>query len=447
MLTERLRFRDIRRTSTFRLTVMLSAVFTVGMVALLGLIYGITARELTARSDRILRQEAARLVTLPPDQLPARITEEVARNRQGLNYLALISSDGEQVVGNIRTDGALSHDRPVDIEGSGTRPPFRLISIRTHAGETILLGRDISQIRDLRQRIFVIIIVTGVTMTISTLLAAIALSIRPLRRVRDFQEASQAISAGRFDGRMPLTSGHDELDQFAATVNVMVVELGRVIAQVKGITDAVAHDLRTPLTRVRTHINRARQLTDASPAFAALAEKAVADLDVVLDRFTALLRISEIEAGGRRSGFASVDLSLLAQSVIDLYEPLAEDKCVAIRMDGCAPVMVEADGKLLFEALSNLVDNAIKFATTSVRLAVRHDSEAVVVEVRDDGPGIPPEERDAVLRRFHRGAHTADVPGSGLGLSVVAAIMHLHGFALRLDGQGSGLVAQIRIEN
>ena len=126
-----------------------------------------------------------------------------------------------------------------------------------------------------------------------------------------------------------------------------------------------------------------------------------------------------------------MDLSSLVQNVVDLYEPLAEDECVTIHLNASAPMLIEADGKLLFEAMSNLVDNAIKFAAANVWVAVRRDSDATIVEVRDDGPGIPAEEREAVLRRFHRGAHAADVPGSGLGLSVVAAIMHLHGFALR----------------
>ena len=313
-------------------------------------------------------------------------------------------------------------------------------------GETLLLGRDISQIRDLRRRILSIVIVTGIAMTISTLLAAVALSIRPLRRVRDFQQASQAIASGRFDGRMPLKGHHDELDQFADTVNIMVAEVGRVVSQVKGVTDAVAHDLRTPLARVRAHLYRAQHLPDVPPSFAALADKAVADLDVVLDRFTSLLRIAEIEASARRSGFAPVDLSRLVENVLELYEPLAEDRGVTIERGEPVSAVTEADDKLLFEAVSNLVDNAIKFAATAVCVSVRRETDAIVVEVSDDGPGIPADERDAVLRRFHRGVHAADLPGSGLGLSVVAAIMHLHGFILRLGQEDAGLVAQIRID-
>ena len=446
MLSDRLRFRDIRRTSTFRLTVMLSLVFIVGMVALLGSIYGMTTRELTARSDRILRQEAARLLTVPADQLPTQITDEVARNLHGLNYVALISSDGEQVVGNLHARGDLPHDHPIDIEGHGRRGPLRVLAVGTPAGETILLGRDISQIRDLREHLLQIVVATGLVMTIGMLLAAIALSLKPMRRVRDLQRASREIAAGRLDRRMPIAGQHDELDQFAATVNVMVEDVGRVVSQVKGVTDAIAHDLRTPLTRVRAYLYRAQHLPDVPPDFSALAEKAVTDLDIVLARFNALLRISEIEASARRSGFASVDLSHLVENVFDLYEPLAEEGCVTMRLEESALAVVRADDKLLFEAFSNLVDNAIKFARSTVAIGVSQQPDAIVISVRDDGPGIAPHERDAVLRRFHRGAHASGLPGSGLGLSVVAAIVHLHGYALSLEDASPGLLARIRIQ-
>lgn len=445
MLSDRLRFRDIQRTSTFRLTVMLSLVSILGMIALLGLVYGMTARELTARSDRFLHHEATRLLSIPADQLPAQVTDDDARNLHGLDYLALTSSDGERIAGNLRAGRNLPRNRPIDIEGHGRRGPLRVLVVTTPGGETILLGRDISQIRDLRQHILLIVVVTGITMTIGMMLAAIALSLKPLRRVRDLQRVSREIAAGRLDRRMPIAGKHDELDQFAATVNVMVEDVGRVVSQVKGVTDAIAHDLRTPLTRVRAYLHRAQLMPDVPANIAGLADKAVTDLDVVLSRFAALLRISEIEASARRSGFATVCLSRLVENVIDLYEPLAEEGGIAMRLKECAPALVEADEKLLFEAISNLVDNAIKFARSAVSITVAEQAGAVSIDVRDDGPGIAPDEREAVLRRFHRGAHASGLQGSGLGLSVVAAIVHLHGYALSLEDADPGLLARVRI--
>ncbi|CAN5284355.1 HAMP domain-containing histidine kinase [soil metagenome] len=414
MPTEALRFRDLRRTSTFRLTVLLGLIFTLGTVALLSLIYVMTAHELTARSDHILRLEGDRLLATPPERLTAKIGAEVARNINGLNYITLLSRDDEPVIGNIRLQGPLPYAHPVDIEDNGRRGPMRLIALRTSAGETLLIGRDISQIRDLRYHILMIITASGLAITISILMAATALSLQPLRRVRHLQRVSREIASGHLDRRMPIAGREDELDQFASTVNLMVEEVGRVVAQVKGVTDAVAHDLRTPLMRVRTHLLRTQQLPDIPSDFAALAGKAVTDLDVVLDRFTALLRIAEIEASERHAGFISLDVAQLLADIHELYEPLAEEKSVTLTLDAASSVRVDADGELLFEAISNLVDNAIKFGHRRVSMSLTHKDTEAHLEITDDGPGVPAAEREAVLRRFHRGANAAGLPGAGL---------------------------------
>ena len=179
-----------------------------------------------------------------------------------------------------------------------------------------------------------------------------------------------------------------------------------------------------------------------------LIEAATEDLDVVLDRFAALLRISELEARGRRAGFGAIDLSRLARDVCDLYEPLAEERSVSLELLPSSETEVRGDAKLLFEAVSNLVDNAIKFVAEGghVAVVVAASAHGPIIEVRDDGPGIAPDERRAVLRRFHRSADAADIPGTGLGLSVVAAIVHLHGFRLEFDDAEPGLVVRIRCE-
>ena len=210
------------------------------------------------------------------------------------------------------------------------------------------------------------------------------------------------------------------------------------------MTDAIAHDLRTPLTRVRATLHGLRHEAGDPHAVAAGLDRAAADLDLVLERFAALLRISELEASQRRAGFRTVDLALLAQRVCDLYEPLAEDRGIAL-VTTSQPLRIEGDEKLLFEALSNLIDNAIKFTPPggTVRVALFEDQGAPAIEVRDDGPGIAPDQREAVLRRFHRGTDAQGLPGSGLGLSVVVAILHLHGFTLRLGDAGPGLAARI----
>lgn len=440
-----MRWRDIIRISTFRLSAMLGAVFVIGLIAMLGVVYAATARDLTARSDRILHAAAQRLLQVPADQLPDRIRYELRRDRAGFNYLALIAADGTPIIGNIRLLRPLPPGMPVDVEG-GSRGPLRLVALRTREGETLLVGRDISLLRDLRRTILETLIVSGLLTLLCVTTAAIWFSRAPLRRVRALQRASREIAAGDFSVRMPIAGRHDELDQFATTVNATVEEVGRVVAQVKGATDAIAHDLRTPLTRVRATLNALHHRPHDAVEVATGIRQATADLDLVLERFAALLRISELEAGRRRAGFRTIDLGTLVAQIADLYEPLAEDRGITLSV-APRPWSANGDDKLLFEALSNLLDNGIKFGRPGghVAIALIEDAQGRAIEVRDDGPGIPPDERDAVLRRFHRGQDMQGIPGSGLGLSLVVAILHLHGFRLSLSDATPGLCVRISL--
>ncbi len=440
----RLRLREIVGISTFRLSIALGGVFVTGLIVMLGVVYIVLARDMTARSDHILHAAARRLVTVPAEDLPDRIRAELNRDQSGFNYLALVAQDGSVVIGNLHDGRTPPVSRVTDVEATSEHGPLRLLAIRTRRGETLVVGRDITLLRDLRHTLFETLVVSGLLTLLCIAAVAIPFGRAPLRRVRALQSASREIATGNFAVRMPIAGRHDELDQFAATMNATVEEIGRVVAQVKGVTDAIAHDLRTPLTRVRTTLHGLRRGAGDPQAVTAGLDRAAADLDLVLERFAALLRISELEASQRRAGFQMVDLALLAQRVCDLYEPLAEDRDVAL-VATSQPLRIEGDEKLLFEALSNLVDNAIKFTPPggTVQMAVFEDGGAPAIEVRDNGPGIAPDQREAVLRRFHRGADAQGLPGSGLGLSVVVAILHLHGFTLRLGDAGPGLAARI----
>jgi signal transduction histidine kinase len=445
---ERLRLRDVRKTSTFRLTALLGLLFAVGVAALLGLIYALSVHELTVRTDRILRLEAERLRAVSVETLPDRVRAEIRHNASGLTLIGLQSRDGDRVAGNLRVSATLRFNHPVNIAGRlGSHGPLRVLAIRASSGETILIGRDITPIVDLRRRILMVLVSSGAVMVVLVLGVGFLLSLAPLRRVRDLQAASREIAAGRLDRRMPVSRRGDELDLFAGTVNTMVEEVERVVAQVKGVTDAVAHDLRTPLAHVRDKLQKVVALASANPGLVEIARSATEDLDLVLDRFTALLRISELEARGRHAGFAVVSLGSLLTDVRDLYEPLADEAGIRLAVAAGPDANIRADPQLLFEAISNLVDNAIKFTGSGghVLLSLACEAEAVVIAVRDDGPGLRADDRQAALRRFYRGVDAAGIPGTGLGLSVVAAIVHLHGFALELGDAAPGLIVRIRM--
>ncbi|MBA2936530.1 HAMP domain-containing histidine kinase [Sphingomonas sp. CGMCC 1.13654] len=443
---ERLRLRDIRNTSTFRLTLLLGGVALIGVVMLTVLIYALSARELNARSDRILHVEATRLMTKPPRSLGSEVNFAISHNASGLNYYGLLDPRGRRIAGNLRGSSGFTpgHAREIP-ERAGRHGPIRLLAERLPTGEILLIGRDITPLVDLRWRVTIVLVVSALALALLIVGTAIALSLAPLRRVSQLQRTAHEIAAGHLDQRMPILGRGDELDLLAGTVNTMVDEVGRVIGQVKSVTDAIAHDLRTPLTRMRSHLDRARRQEDIDLATAERLDLVIADLDTVLERFTALLRISEIEAGSRRAGFAEVPLSPLLSSVRDLYQPLAEERGIALALETLPGAVVFGDQSLMFEALSNLVDNAIKFAPQGgqVSLFVSRDEKGLVVEVRDNGPGIAEDQRQSVLRRFDRGEATAQIPGSGLGLSVVVAIVHLHQFTLVLDDSAPGLIARI----
>ena len=254
---------------------------------------------------------------------------------------------------------------------------------------------------------------------------------------------ARRVAAGDFALRMPLSRRQDELDRIAVTVNTMISDIGRIIDQVKHVTDAVAHDLRTPLTRVRSRLDDLRAHGDLPQPLLETVQVLIDDLDLVLERFAALLRISELEAREQRSGFQTIQLAPLIRDVFDLYQPLAEDAGIHLVRSDVDDLQIDADRNLLFETLSNLVDNAIKFAATAVSISAWKDGSVTVIKVQDDGPGIPADERDAVLRRFYRRPGKSSRQGSGLGLSVVSAILHLHRFRLELADAHPGLAARI----
>ncbi|MNZ70014.1 Alginate biosynthesis sensor protein KinB [compost metagenome] len=227
----------------------------------------------------------------------------------------------------------------------------------------------------------------------------------------------------------------------AAIVNAMLDRIERLMHEVKGVCDNIAHDLRTPLTRLRAQLYRIRQHAgDDSPQADAL-EQAIGETDTLMARFRGLLRISELEDRQRRAGFVELDPHALLRELHDFYLPLAEDGEIALQLEMADQLpALHGDRELLFEALANLLGNAIKFtpAAGQVLLRARSDATGLRIEVHDSGPGIPEDERGAVLKRFYRSEQGHRHPGFGLGLSVVAAIVDLHGFALEVGASELG---------
>jgi signal transduction histidine kinase len=433
------------RTTVFRLTVIYGAVFVLGVAVLTALIYVQTTDLTTRRMDRQIDAGLTFLQKSDAARLPAVIDAVVARDPHGLNAYGLFSDQGVWITGNVRTlPPELKPDGPARDVYDGVHGA-RMRAVRLPWGEVLAVGRDMGQIIETRQILIGNLLLSGALVAILGVAGGAALSLAPLRRLRTLQSVSQEIMRGDLSARLPLSRAQDELDMLACTVNVMIGEIERLMTEVKGVGDGLAHDLRTPLTRLRALLYRVREETAEDDPHRPMIEQAVAETDTLLNRFRALLRISEIERQRRRSGFAAVALAPLLESVADLYAPLAEERAVEIVVAAQQDMEIEADGELLFEALSNLVDNALKFtpAGGQVRLSLTGAEGGPRLEVSDNGPGIAAAEREMVLQRFYRGAEAATTPGSGLGLSIVAAVARLHGYVLGLLGDEPGLTVRL----
>ena len=434
---------DLWRTTTFRLTLVLGGVFTAGIVALLGLIYWSTASYLVVQMDQIVIGQARGLEAVPPEALPAMITATEREDVRGVNYYGLFGPNGTWVAGNVRRlpPSVIVDGRPRELKEKGFQPGARALAERLPWGEVLFVGFDAKTLSGVRRILERSLIVSGALIFIIGLGLSAAVSLDPLRRVRQIQRASEPILAGDVSARLPISTRQDELDMLASISNRMMDEVERLLWQVKSVGDHVAHDLRTPLNRLRALLYRMRQDRPELDADAGPLDQALQETDTLLARFKAIQRIGEIDRRERRAGFGAVRLDELLEELAAFFEPLAEDRGVDLQLHVHETREILADRELLFEAVGNLVANATKFTPPggSIQLALTCSRRGPAIEVIDNGPGVPEDERQAVFERFYRGRAALGTPGSGLGLSIVAAIARLHGFRLRLADAGPGL--------
>ncbi|MEP6966774.1 MAG: HAMP domain-containing sensor histidine kinase [Pseudomonadota bacterium] len=265
------------------------------------------------------------------------------------------------------------------------------------------------------------------------------------RRIAALAGAAQAIIDGDLTRRAPARGGTDELDRLAVTLNRMLDRISVLLESLRQVSNDIAHDLRTPLTRLRQRLETAQAGADGADRTEAI-EGALGDLDAILATFAALLRIAQIEGGERRAGFRAVDLAAAARTVVEAFAPSAEDAGGSLRLEADAPASVEGDPELLTQMLVNLVENALRHAGPSPTVRVRCAPTAgsgAVLSVIDDGPGVPLADRTRLFDRFQRLEASRSTPGSGLGLALVAAVARLHGAEVSLHDASPGLEARV----
>jgi signal transduction histidine kinase len=359
----------------------------------------------------------------------------------------LVGPGGQRIAGNLQhwPQGAVRNGDwyELSIERAGMRSLALVQSLELQGGLHLLIGRDVrvrAQLRSLLTDallwalLVVLVMATGGALVVRSLFR---------RALGNVSVTAAAIAAGDFTQRVKLSGRGDEFDQLAETINDMLDRMARLMEGVREVSNAIAHDLRTPITRARARLEDASAHAESAVELRAAVERATADLDGIVAVFQALLRIAEIEAGSRRAAFTTLDMAPLLADVAELYGAVAEENGIALTVQAPERLPAFGDRELIQQAVANLVDNAVKFSPpgAAVLLSAKQAPAGVEIAVADQGPGIPEADRSRAAERFFRGESARNTPGSGLGLALVQAVAQLHGGSLRLADASAGLIA------
>jgi signal transduction histidine kinase len=444
---------DAWRSATARLILIYGALFAIWCVVLLGVVQWEASRYLSNVVDGMLAARIHYLENTDPRRLPATVEAASEIDVQGFMWVGLFDAQGKRIAGNIAvvpddlTEEGVVHPIRASLVNPKRDTPTRVRGVTRVLpdGERLVVAKESATI----DGVGAIIrrgLLWGLSLTlIPGVLGGILIARGPARRIRYIQQAMEPIRAGDLSVRLPVSRSGDEVDLLAGTVNTTLGEIERLLGEVKGVTDNIAHDLRTPLTRMRTRLYRLQQQFDGKPEGDQL-DACVAEIDTVLARFRALLRVSELEDRQRSACFEALDIGEVLRNVHEFYAPLAEDRSQVFELEVGKLPLLRGDPQLMFEAFANLVGNAIKFTPDggSVRLIASTDASGDArIDIADTGPGIPPNEREAVFRRFYRSDETRSKPGCGLGLAIVSAIVRLHGYSLSVGGTEKGAVFSV----
>lgn len=448
----------ILKTSTFRLAAIYLLVFALSVGSILAYVFWNTAGLLERQTDATIRAEVQALA----DQyrlLGLRgIVDTVQRRsaeRGGGVYL-IADSLGRRVAGNLESvppqviDETGWIDFPLDIQIGPNKQRRSARAFHTDLKDNyeLIVGRDVQELRQfgdiIRRTLYWAL---GIALVLG-LGGGLLTSRNFLRRVDAITDASRAIMGGNLSSRMPVKGTGDELDKLSRSLNEMLDQIERLMTGMKEVSSNVAHDLKTPLTRLRARVESALRSNSKAEYRAAL-DKTIEESDRLLQTFNALLSIARAEAGQNKEMLQAIDAREIVEGVAELYEPIAEEDGGTLHVKAAAGLNVLADRQLLSQALSNLVDNALKYGVTGenpkphIEIEGKLEEGNVVILVADKGAGIAAEDRTRVLDRFVRLDESRSKPGNGLGLSLVAGVMKLHGGTLLLEDNTPGLRAKL----
>lgn len=451
------------RTTTFRLTLVYLTVFALFAAFLLGYFALNTRRLITEQITDVVNAEInglseqynqgglVRLVT---------VVDQRAR-RPGSNLYLVSSFAGQPLAGNVTSLPAGVLDEPGWVEttyrrideaeqGQQARPepprtPHLALArvFQLPGGFRLLVGRDLEE----RERLYHIVISAGRWSVVIVLVLGLAggflVSRRVLRRVDAMTDTTRTIMQGDLSGRLPVAGTGDEIDRLAENLNAMLERIEALMNGLQEVSDNIAHDLKTPLTRLRNRAEQALRTAHNESDYRAALEGTIEESDGLIRTFNALLMIARAESGQARENMSEFDAAEVARDICELYEPLAEQKGLAVTLEAAASAPVRGNRELISQALANLVDNAIKYsgakpehvqgAPPDIVLGAAAEGDRILLSVADRGPGIPETERSRAVERFVRLEQSRSQPGSGLGLSLASAVARLHGGELILS--------------
>jgi len=453
------------RTTTFKLTLVYLTVFALFAAFLLGY-FALNTRRLI--DEQITETVNAEITGLSEQYRIGGIRRLVvvidARARRPGSSLYLVTTfNGDALAGNVTALAPGILDSPgwtetvyrrLD-EPEGAKRPEHEALVRVFklpGGFRLLVGRDLEE----RERLFRIVLIAGRWSVAIVLVLGLAgglfVSRRVLRRVDAMTETTKTIMEGDLGERLPVAGTNDEIDRLAENLNQMLDRIESLMHGLKEVSDNIAHDLKTPLTRLRNRAEQALRTAADDDAYRNALEATIEESDALITTFNALLMIAQAESGQARENMKEFDAAEIAHDVGELYEPLADESGLALKVEAAAPAPVKGNRELVSQALANLVDNAIKYAQPAadgtpaeILVSAVNSGDQVLLIVADHGPGIPEAERSRVIERFVRLEQSRSKPGSGLGLSLAAAVARLHGGELTLADNQPGLKTVIAL--
>jgi signal transduction histidine kinase len=442
-------------SSTFRLALIAIGTFGLIVSGILSYVYLSTSSYVRGRSDRAIMSECSNLLSAYErtgrEGLAALIKQRIADGNPADNLYLLVDPSMAPLAGNlaewpstIAAAGWVEFRTPATSGGTG-QPLIRAMVERLPNGDRLLVGRDIGELDSFARHIKLAVLFCVALILLLAGVASILITRRTVGRIESINATSRAIMLSGLDRRIPLRGSHDEWDRVAENLNLMLDRIEVLMSEVRQVSDNVAHDLRTPLTRMRGRLEKAYHGPRSGENDQMLIGNTIADLDAVLGIFASLTRIAQIEAQTRKQAFCNVDLVEIVGKVVELYDAAAEQDGTRLAVAGERQVIAVGDPDLIFDAIANLVDNAIKHGRAGGNVVVTCEmiGSSPVVSIADDGPGIPANERGHVFKRFYRLEGSRVAPGHGLGLSLVAAVARLHGGRIEMFDNSPGLTLRL----